>query len=90
MCLAHFTFIAVIGWFIFIFSIVIGGEVAIYCSHHFINTLKNTDDYKAGKIGEALKSTFMEIDEKLRDPNVKKVIVKPVLLSSACCLYSVT
>ena len=35
--------------------------------------LKDTDSYKEGRIEEALKSTFMEIDKKLRDPFVIKV-----------------
>jgi len=52
----------------------LGGEVAIYCSHHFIEMLQETAEYKEGRISEALMSTFMEIDKKLRDPHVIKVL----------------
>ncbi|XP_076805049.1 protein phosphatase 1G-like [Clavelina lepadiformis] len=47
-----------------------GGEVAIYCSHHFVEIMKETKEYKDGKMQEALKQTFMEIDRKLKAPEV--------------------
>ena len=54
--------------------LVLGGEVAMYCSHHFIDLLKETEEYKEGRIMDALKRTFMEIDKNLRDSYVVKVM----------------
>ncbi|XP_078494893.1 protein phosphatase 1G [Ciona intestinalis] len=49
-----------------------GGEVAMYCSYYFADVLKQTEEYKDGKMGEALKATFMKIDRKLKEPRIIK------------------
>uniref|UniRef100_F6PTJ9 protein-serine/threonine phosphatase n=1 Tax=Ciona intestinalis TaxID=7719 RepID=F6PTJ9_CIOIN len=49
-----------------------GGEVAMYCSYYFADVLKQTEEYKDGRMGEALKATFMKIDRKLKEPRIIK------------------
>nr|CAB3265081.1 protein phosphatase 1G-like [Phallusia mammillata] len=49
-----------------------GGEVAIYCSLHFADMLKEDEDYKKGNLEKALSNTFMNIDKKIKEPIAKR------------------
>lgn len=53
-----------------------GSEIAIYCSKYLPEVLKETENYKNGKFGEALVEAFLKIDSDLLKANVIKELKK--------------
>ena len=70
-----------------------GAEVAKFCSKHFGNKLKETQEYKDGKYELALKRTFLLMDEILVTPEGQKQLrnmaEKDVHESNAGCTANV-
>ncbi|CAF4551158.1 unnamed protein product, partial [Rotaria sp. Silwood1] len=51
-----------------------GAEIALYCSRHFPDFLKQLDSYKEGRLNDALIEGFLKFDSLLLDTNVKEIL----------------
>lgn len=52
-----------------------GAEVSTFVERHFIASLEQNTNYRAGKYEDALRETFMKMDVLLATPEGKKEIV---------------
>lgn len=51
-----------------------GAEIALYCSRHFPDFLKQLDSFREGRLNDALVEGFLKFDALLLDPTVKDVL----------------
>ncbi|CAF3323500.1 unnamed protein product [Rotaria sp. Silwood1] len=51
-----------------------GAEIALYCSRHFPDFLKQLDSYNEGRLNDALIEGFLKFDSLLLDTNVKEIL----------------
>ncbi|CAF3972897.1 unnamed protein product [Rotaria sordida] len=51
-----------------------GAEIALYCSRHFPDFLKQLDSYRKGQLNDALIEGFLKFDSLLLDTNVKEIL----------------
>ncbi|CAF2334493.1 unnamed protein product [Rotaria sp. Silwood2] len=51
-----------------------GAEIALYCSRHFPDFLKQLDSYCEGRLNDALIEGFLKFDSLLLDTNVKEIL----------------
>ena len=50
-----------------------GGEVAQYVKRHYEQILKDNEQYKSGDFKEALRRSFLKVDESLLDGGLEEV-----------------
>jgi len=51
-----------------------GAEIALYCSQHLPEFLKQLDSYRTGQLNDALTEGFLKFDALLLEPNVKRIL----------------
>ncbi|CAF3847097.1 unnamed protein product [Adineta steineri] len=51
-----------------------GAEIALYCSRHLPDFLKQLDSYREGRFSDALTECFLKFDTLLLDPKVKEIL----------------
>lgn len=51
-----------------------GAEIALYCSRHLPDFLKQLDSYRQGRLSDALTEGFIQFDALLLEPNVKEIL----------------
>ena len=53
-----------------------GAEVAKFCENHFVKELLKDSDFNAGNYEQALKNTFLTVDNLLLRPNGRKELLR--------------
>ncbi len=51
-----------------------GAEIALYCSRHLPDFIKQLDSYRQGQLNVALTEGFLKFDSLLLEPNVKEIL----------------
>ncbi len=51
-----------------------GAEIALYCSRHLPDFLKQLDSYREGRLSDALTESFLKFDSLLLESNVKEIL----------------
>ncbi|CAF0922784.1 unnamed protein product [Adineta ricciae] len=51
-----------------------GAEIALYCSRHLPDFIKQLDSYREGRLQDALVEGFLKFDALLLDPKVKEIL----------------
>ncbi len=51
-----------------------GAEIALYCSRHLPDFIKQLDSYREGRLNDALTEGFLKFDSLLLEPDVKELL----------------